>query len=89
MFICSLRPKAIVKKLLFLAVIAAAVFLLLTLLKISSHLIMTSLFLPDRRTMRIFLSFRAVVQNKHFSKFFPVLRGSCPPGMVAALLRLW
>ena len=37
MFICSLRPKAIVKKLLFLAVIAAAVFLLLTLLKISSR----------------------------------------------------
>ena len=28
MFICSLRPKAIVKKLLFLAVIAAAIFLL-------------------------------------------------------------
>ena len=37
MFICSLRPKAIVKKLLFLAVIAAAIFLLLTLLKISSR----------------------------------------------------
>ena len=37
MFICSLRPKTIVKKLLFLAVIAAAVFLLLTLLKISSR----------------------------------------------------
>ena len=30
MFICSLRPKAIVKKLLFLAVIVAAIFLLLT-----------------------------------------------------------
>ena len=37
MFICSLRPKAIVKKLLFLAVIVAAIFLLLTLLKISSR----------------------------------------------------
>lgn len=37
MFICSLRPKAIVKKLLFLAVIVTAIFLLLTLLKISSR----------------------------------------------------